>query len=186
VLLAAALCFVFQPTDRKQSFVVGLGIIAAVMTVTPYKQPVTGAPAKSDIAWDTHGGLLWQAGGAPIQLAEAGVIAIRVVNTTSDENLVTVAMTNRRTGQDFRQRNNVRPFGTIQFQFEGGNDGDLFYFSVEYNGLRTEAQQLTYSEMMSPIVVQIAPDQLSIQNGDANDPTPSYGGVINKLILPKW
>src|SRR4051812_25125326 len=45
VLLATALCFVFQPGDRKQSFAVGVGIIAAIMTVTPYRQPPTGIAA---------------------------------------------------------------------------------------------------------------------------------------------
>jgi hypothetical protein len=44
---AIALCLVFQPKDRKQSFTVGAGVIAFVMTVTPYRQPETGVPEAS-------------------------------------------------------------------------------------------------------------------------------------------
>jgi hypothetical protein len=48
VFLGLLLCFVFQPGNRRAGFAVGAGVIASIMTVTPYRPLQTGQPAETE------------------------------------------------------------------------------------------------------------------------------------------
>lgn len=48
VVLGVLLCFVFQPNNRRAGFAVGAGVIASIMTVTPYQPLKSGLPTAPD------------------------------------------------------------------------------------------------------------------------------------------
>jgi hypothetical protein len=122
VAMATALCFVFQPNERKQSFLVGLGIIPAVMTVTPYKAPLTGTPkAMLPLSSSPNDGALWRGDARVIRANMAPVIpfgTVLVRNQTGEVHLISVNLFDPTRAQEFAQRQLVSPYSDFMFRFE--------------------------------------------------------------------
>lgn len=155
VCLAVALCMVFQPADRRQSFGVGMAIIAVIMTVTPYKQPLTGLPGSGpagvnssklngmvEIASNEEkpalGGYLSGGGiGFP-----SPIFVMEVTNTSQVPAVVGVSVFLPTTGTEFYQKNIANPGQTIQvpFSLEGLLPGNQFNYRVDVNGRSLTAQ----------------------------------------------
>jgi hypothetical protein len=139
VILATALCFVFQPTERKQSFGVGVGIIAAIMTVTPYKQPPTGAPLIEKIDRGHLGALLHYA-----QANVADVFEVQAANLGQSAAVVGVSVFLKSSSQELYQKNVLEPGSAGQFRFDlkDSSASDRIGYLVDVNGIRLQPREL--------------------------------------------
>lgn len=150
VILAVALCFVFQPSDRKQSFVVGMGIIAAVMTVTPYKQPPTGAPlppAQTPVSSAAGSPkILWLVGqGIPNDRTWAenpDVFTVEIRNSAHAVVEVGLSVFNPVQGQDYYQKSAVQmgQAASLNFDLQNLPEGETLYYSFDIDGVRLPPQ----------------------------------------------
>lgn len=137
VFLGVLLCFVFQPNNRKAGFAVGAGVIASIMTVTPYQPLQTGQPA------EPSEGTLLHPGQSGIQLASsdmgrlylaAGMIDMASIPVTNDLAIpveVSVSFHDRISRRTFQQVQAIAPGTTRSFEFaaqsqNGSIDAELF------------------------------------------------------------
>ena len=198
VVLATALCFVFQPTERKQSFGIGIGIIAAIMTITPYKAPLTGAPP-SPVA-DLRGGSLPFAllVDPPIQNANAivkvggqpGILTFSIQNATREEAVISVSVLIG--GRDYFQKNIAGPSDRIQFAFEIPDGADRVRYVMEVNGDRLPTRTLAMEHWQgAQVSATVGPRSTEVQelvDGSLDEYQSESGGhslsrtVRNKLF----
>lgn len=144
VFLGVLLCFVFQPGNRRAGFAVGAGVIASIMTVTPYQPLQTGQPSDSDET-------TWHLQGQPLQLASsdlstlhlaANLTDIAVIPVTNDLAIpveVKVSFFDRTSRRAYEQVQAIAPGMTRTFEFaaqarNGRVDGELF---IEVGGERS-------------------------------------------------
>jgi hypothetical protein len=137
VVLGVLLCFVFQPRDRKAGFAVGAGVIASIMTVTPYQPLQTGQPT------DTQDETLLIPGQKGIQLAASDVGMLQLAAVLTDVAVVSVRNDLAVTVEvkvSYYDRNSKRAYQQVQtiatgalreFKFsakaeEGRIDGEYF------------------------------------------------------------
>jgi len=188
VILAAALCFVFQPRDRKQSFMVGLGIIAGIMTVTPYKQPLTGIPpdmkaeaTSNDILFQRAEFIAEQSHVAP---AGKNLFQLPVQNIGELDALVGVSVYDPISGQEFYQKNLLSGKRTQTFTFEvpGAATGSEILFTVDIDGKRLNIQPSRLGEQVQPVL--IGNESISIfDNGDISKVIRNPGGNIGDSVF---
>jgi len=111
VVLGVLLCFVFQPRNRKAGFAVGAGVIASIMTVTPYQPLQTGQPSDpEDSTWLIPG----QRG---IQLAASEIGTLQLAAVWSDVVVVSVRNDLAVTVEvkvSFYDRNSKRAYQQVQ------------------------------------------------------------------------
>lgn len=152
VFLAVLLCFVFQPGSRRAGFAVGAGVIASIMTVTPYRPLQTGQPAESDA-------VTYLAPGSDIQLATSDmgnlvlamsltdVAVFPVKNDLAVPVEVKMSFFDRNGQKTFAQVRPIAPGQTTNFEFTAkamqGNIRGEFY--IEVGGERS-----TYVEAKGP------------------------------------
>ncbi|MCQ1855815.1 hypothetical protein [Neorhizobium galegae] len=149
VALAAALCFVFQPTDRRHSFGIGMAIIAIIMTVTPYRQPPTGFPGAAINATPTTSverGIihLVDAPGPdanvsppPAEQPAQGhnIFNVRAQNMSSQPSVIGVSVYSPDIGQEYYQKIIVRPGEAVSLPFALSlPPGNEFEYIVEVDG----------------------------------------------------
>lgn len=123
VFLGVLLCFVFQPNNRRAGFAVGAGVIASIMTVTPYQPLQTGQP--SETGEDTwllpHGRTLQLASSdiAPL-LRVANMVDMAVFPVTNDLAIpveVKVSFYDRNSERAYEQVQAIAPGSTRTFEF---------------------------------------------------------------------
>lgn len=151
VLLAMLLCFVFQPRGRRSSFGIGAGVIATIMTVTPYQQPLTGLPVAVDGSrWLTPGSgvrVAWLGGGAPVQ--PVGVQERTFRFTVSNSGVrgvrVTVSLFVKSAGQEYQQTQIVPAGAMVAFPFapRGVRSGGQLYYTVTADGAAMARDTIT-------------------------------------------
>ena len=99
ILLGVLLCFVFQPGNRRAGFAVGAGVIASIMTVTPYRPLQSGEPAPeaavpaetpSEAPSGAQGSQLNQLGTRSVQLAFADTKPQQVAMASTNVAVITV------------------------------------------------------------------------------------------------
>jgi hypothetical protein len=143
VTLAMLLCFVFQPRGRRAAFGIGAGVIATIMTVTPYQQPLTGLPIteNEDGAWRAPGRGLQVAalGGAQVlTVAKSAYKTYRftVTNRATRTVRAAVAVFDRRSGQEYRQTQDIGigAAATFPFALSGLRQGEAIYYTVSVDG----------------------------------------------------
>jgi hypothetical protein len=137
VVLGVLLCFVFQPRNRKAGFAVGAGVIASIMTVTPYQPLQTGQPT------DTQDETMLLPGKRGIQLAASDVGMLQLAAVWTDVAVVSVrndlAVTvevkvsfyDRNSKRAFQQAQSIATGAVRDFKFsanarEGRIDGEYF------------------------------------------------------------
>lgn len=151
VLLAVLLCFVFQPRGRRSSFGIGAGVIATIMTVTPYQQPLTGLPVDGDgAAWLAPGAgvrVAWLGDGAPVHLAAAQERTFRftVSNSASRGVRVTVSLFDKTSGQEYQQTQVVPAGAMVAFPFapRGVRPGGQLYYTVSADSAEVARDTIT-------------------------------------------
>ncbi|MCK7612081.1 hypothetical protein [Roseibium sediminicola] len=111
VFLGVLLCFVFQPSNRRAGFAVGAGVIASIMTVTPYQPLQTGQPSEA-------GETTWHfPAGSNLQLASSDIAVLRLAGTQTD--MAVIPVTNDlaipvEVKVSFYDRNNRRAYEQVQ------------------------------------------------------------------------
>ncbi len=149
VFLGVLLCFVFQPSNRRAGFAVGAGVIASIMTVTPYQPKQSGQPPPAEEGLE--GGYYMLPGSRSIQLAasDAGQLrlvmalvdmaAIPVKNDLAVPVEVKVSFYDRNTLQAYEQVQAIAAGQTGVFEFsaksiKGQVNGEFF---IEVGGERS-------------------------------------------------
>jgi hypothetical protein len=138
VLLGVLLCFVFQPGNRKAGFAVGAGVIASIMTVTPYQPLQTGQPSETgETTWFPPGsGKVQMASSKPEHiLLAANIVDMAVIPVTNDLAIpveVKVSFYDRNSRQAYEQVQAIAAGATKTFEFaakaQNGNvNGELFF-----------------------------------------------------------
>jgi len=137
VFLGVLLCFVFQPNNRRAGFAVGAGVIASIMTVTPYQPLQTGQPSDAgDTTWLAPGGTRVQLASSDIgqlRLA-ANLTDLAVIPVTNDLAIpveVKVSFYDRNSRRAYEQVQAIAPGTTRTFEFaarseNGRVNGELF------------------------------------------------------------
>ncbi|GAB4576506.1 MAG: hypothetical protein Tsb0019_00170 [Roseibium sp.] len=137
VILGVLLCFVFQPRNRKAGFAVGAGVIASIMTVTPYQPLQTGQPS------DTRDETFLMPGKQSIQLATSDfgslelaaartdVVVVPVRNDLAVAVEVMVSYYDRNSKRAYQQVQSIATGVVREFTFsataqEGRVDGEFF------------------------------------------------------------
>lgn len=151
VVLAMLLCFVFQPRARRSAFGIGAGVIATIMTVTPYQQPLTGLPvAGTESGWLQSPGAIRVAalqGAVALPVAGAAYKTYRVTVTNRASRTVraTVAMFDRGTGQEYRQTQMIGAGASVVFPFalSGLQPGGQLFYTVEADGAPAARDSVT-------------------------------------------
>jgi len=135
--LGVLLCFVFQPNNRKAGFAVGAGVIASIMTVTPYQPLPTGQPS------DANGETYLLPGQPGLQLASSSfgpvylvggltdMASIPVTNDLAIPVEVRVSFHDRNSQRTFQQVQAIAPGATRSFEFaarseNGEIDAELY------------------------------------------------------------
>lgn len=141
VLLAAGLCFVFQPANRKASFSVGIGIIAIIMTLTPYRQPPTGSAELASSRMQFAALAAPRADG-PLWLAQAPAdgqirLSLEIENPFAKPMEVQISVYDGTRKQEYRQRRSIRRSGSFSFNLPGNTDLAAVRYSVEVDDVRT-------------------------------------------------
>lgn len=189
VALAVALCMVFQPSDRRQSFGVGMAIIAVIMTVTPYKQPLTGLPtaeqmksggarARPIIELASNEELpnpdVYSSGGSGIGFP-APMFVLNVKNSSDEPAIIGVSVFMPSTGNEFYQKNLAAPGHTIQVPFSLNDvlPGSAFQYRIDVNGKALEAQQG---------VAQFGVTHASVEVGSERVVSEGVSGIGNDVI----
>jgi hypothetical protein len=184
VILAAALCFVFQPKDRKQSFGVGVGIIAAIMTLTPYKGPLTGAPIDPPAVTDPaesyyapamvhrvsdKGGFLSGSKRSGKNSLTEGQLAFTVSNATSDEAVIAASIFVG--SRDYYQKYIANPGSDVTFAFQLPPNvrGQKVSYALEVNGKRLPNRTLTPGADGFAVSAEIRSDMTTVQEFDGSD-----------------
>jgi len=128
VFLGVLLCFVFQPNNRKAGFAVGAGVIASIMTVTPYQPLQTGQPAEA------NGDTFLRPGLEGIQLASSDLDYLRLVGGLTDRASipvtndlaipveVRVSFHDRNGRRTFQQTQAIAPGATRSFEFSARSE----------------------------------------------------------------
>lgn len=131
VLLGVLLCFVFQPGNRRAGFAVGAGVIASIMTVTPFQSRQTGQPAETVAPppGQTESGGLLPRSGSDIRIASADqgflqlamdVRDVAVISVKNDLPIpveVKMSFFDRNGGQPFEQMLAIAAGATSWFEF---------------------------------------------------------------------
>lgn len=141
VFLGVLLCFVFQPKNRKAGFAVGAGVIASIMTVTPYQPLQTGQPPRSPAA--TQENTMLRPHGSGLRLATSdfsrfrlaatpvNIAAVPVRNDLAVPVEVLISFYDRNSRQAYQQLQAIAA-GTVRiFEFSAGSrqgniDGEFF------------------------------------------------------------
>jgi|GEM_PF-4232218 len=146
VFLGVLLCFVFQPNNRRAGFAVGAGVIASIMTVTPYQPLQTGQPTAPETDTFLQPGQL-----RGIQLATSDISLLRlamnltdlaVISVTNDLAVpveVKVSFYDRNSRQPYEQTQAIAAGRTRQFEFSaaashGAVSGEFY---IEVGGERS-------------------------------------------------
>jgi len=146
VFLGVLLCFVFQPGNRRAGFAVGAGVIASIMTVTPYQPLQTGQPSETEeTTWRLPAGRILQLATSDIgQLRLAGSLTdLAVIPVTNDLAVpveVKVSFYDRNSRRAYEQVQAISAGATRTFEFaaqsqNGQVNGELF---LEVAGERSE------------------------------------------------
>ena len=150
VALAMLLCFVFQPRGRRSAFGIGAGVIATIMTVTPYQQPLTGLPPDGgeDSAGMARGLRVAALEGAialPVATAAYKTYRFTVANRASRRVRVAVAVYDRGSGQEYRQTQVIGAGGSAIFPFalRGLRPGGRIYYTIEADGAAVARDEIT-------------------------------------------
>lgn len=203
VVLATLLCFVFQPSDRKQSFMAGMGIIALIMTITPYKQPLTGAatmtiPAAPSAMRHSIVPLSLVAGNDTLLPTVPGLpptVTFGVSNRLPVGALVGIRIFDPDSSLELYQKVMLESFRGTQLHFELGTMAvtPRLYYAVELNGFRLPPQSIDLNNLSSLIQIDVMPDQIHTTGvgqpsftteipRSATGGEKSYGGnIFNKL-----
>ncbi|MEH7848662.1 hypothetical protein [Rhizobium laguerreae] len=193
IVLATALCFVFQPNDRKQSFIVGMGIIAVIMTVTPYKQPLTGIPsapiAKTSYNGPSHvadvlvasssGTASWPLHNIGNDLAGRLKFMVKARNRSKVNATVGLSVYDSKTEKEFYQKAFLEPGQATTFVFDLGEQrSEPFRYAVEIQGRRLPPQMIASAPDLLNVeaAIEINPDQIISSNpsGDISYPTEIF------------
>ncbi len=181
VLFALFLCYVFQPRERRAAFAVGAGVIAFIMTVTPYKRPESGVVAESSSYLLTAP--VRVAGNAemlPIAMG-AGLLKnqalIRVFNDLPAPVEIKISLFDKTTSNVLEQRKTVLPEAEGEFAFYVGTNEEHIRAEF-YVGLASQQSSYftidTAGGYMSPklLVSNLFPDYASVN--------------LNKNLAEKW
>jgi len=162
VFLGVLLCFVFQPNNRRAGFAVGAGVIASIMTVTPYQPLQTGQPSETgETTWNapgTRGLQLASSDFGQLRLA-ANLTDLAVIPVTNDLAVpveVKVSFYDRNSRRAYEQVQAIAAGATRSFEFaaqsqNGRVNGELF---IEVAGERSSYVSATgaapyYSDALS-------------------------------------
>ncbi len=204
VIVAAALCFVFQPTNRRQSFTIGAGVIALIMTVTPYHQPPTGVPGPADSSGET--GLL---GIGPLHFVSArlvsesgrGILSFVVSNSTDTRSIISISVYIPSDKQEFLQKNIVDAGTSRTFEFDMKDvaPGQSVFYSVESEAERFPAREFVYAGLDDRVLIVIGSANARVTEQSSERTLDSYqldnfgqsgsaiGNFSRKLLSPfKW
>ena len=191
VVLAAALCFVFQPKDRKQSFGIGAGIIAGIMTLTPYKGPLTGVPANPTVAEPAkqtfYSQMIYRVSDEgeflerPKSLGEdeltKGQLAFTVSNETAEEAVIAASIFVG--SRDYYQKYIANPGSQVAFAFQlpPGASRQKVSYVLEVNGKRLPSRTLHISPGGFAVSASISSDKTLVQEFDASGGVEEYSSV---------
>lgn len=122
VILGVLLCFVFQPLNRRAGFAVGAGVIASIMTVTPYQPLQSGKPAETATGTSFLQGDLLQLATSDIGtlLLAANLLDVAVLPVRNDLAVpveVKVSFHDRNGNQAYQQVQAIAAGGTGVFEF---------------------------------------------------------------------
>ncbi|MHA7772546.1 hypothetical protein [Roseibium sp. M-1] len=144
VVLGVLLCFVFQPVNRRAGFAVGAGVIAAIMTVTPYQPLQSGKPAEAAGGTSSllNGSLQVASSDAGVFLLAGNSVDVAMIPIRNDLAIpveVKVSFHDRNGNQAYQQVQAIAAGGTGLFEFTALSDsgrinGEVF---LEVGGERS-------------------------------------------------
>ena len=190
VVLAALLCFVFQPDNRRTAFSIGIGVIAVLMTATPYSAPPTGFPTgAAPASARLHGApirlasadpdaRLWRA--AEPALLDKADLLFTVDNRTARQVVVTVSVYDAASGEVFAQRNalNALSSAVFPFQIPGNAPGTSISYDVSYDNLVLARAAVELRDGPTEVSLEI-PGAAAASEGASQ--TRGLGGTLETL-----
>lgn len=201
IVLSAVLCFVFQPQGRKQSFGIGIGVIAAIMTATPFKPPPTGLPGGGQAEAAAPAQPVRWAGAEPafVMLVDGGrkpkgkapiSQKSRVLFTLSDAPSlpmdVSISLFDPASGEQYRQTATLSRETTyhLRFEIDKVKPGAPVIYTIDVNGYRSEIKEVVMASDMQTVPLRLEDILIGIErtNGTtAQAITEQKGGFIQNL-----
>lgn len=197
VFLSGLLCFVFQPRDRRSAFAIGAGVIAMIMTVTPYDQPASGLPpAPAEQAGGALGPRLAFAGddAATLRLVGGATrsgerVHYMLENRSRLSATLGVSLFDKAAGREYRQRVRIGPRSDAALLFapEDGVAGRRFLWRVDVDGAHAMSDSFTGSREGAQIAVDVtgAVERLARAVSDRGGLLGAFDRIQRSLAQPK-
>jgi hypothetical protein len=167
-----------------------VGIIAFVMTVTPYKPPLTGTPVSRE-GISSVPSLIQLAQLSTAQPLERGLVTFRIQNqqvTRGEARSLEIKLNifNKAQDQEYAQSGYVLPNSTREFTFEipkGGREGSLF--TLDVNGQRVAMDQILITDQRTEIFILIEDGKVVTRGpGELEVKIEALGKSIENLSKP--